>query len=73
MLDSDGTTQYERQNIADIFATFHEQLYNGTKRNKQNNLTETKTPPTTINYNFMSEFDEALKYLKTRRHQTPAV
>lgn len=41
MLDSDGTTQYERQNIADIFVTFYEQLYNGTKRNTQNNLKET--------------------------------
>ena len=65
MMDTDGTAQHQRQNIADIFATFYEQLYKDPLRNTHSNLNDASE---TARNDHMpaftaTELDEALKYV----------
>ena len=52
MFDTDGNTECDRQSIADVFATFYEQLYRDTAKNSTastQNQTTTTAETNTIN------------------------
>eukprot|EP00959_Pyramimonas_sp_CCMP1952_P205669 4301053-Pyramimonas_sp.AAC.1 len=64
MLDQDGRTLNDRQSIADVFATFYEQLYQDT-RSAAHAATRPDTPPIPAFTN--SEIEHALKGLKSNK------